>query len=636
MHLRLDRRAPVVYSGSMFIRETVKSKKGKKYTQHQLVESIRTPNGPRQRLLLNLGTIDLPREQWKELANEIESEIHGQKSLFPTDPEIKKLAKHYARVIIKDRLNQESEKIEEGHDDKTGAEYETVDINSVSTSDCRTIGAEHVVNSSMQEYRLDRILRKLNFTDRQIDYSKMLIAGRLIHPASERETVRWITENSAMCELLKTDSKVYDNALHRTSCLLLKNHEAIEQSLSEKAREIFDLKETIILYDLTNAYFEGSKRNSKIAKPGRSKERRNDRPLVTLALTVDSEGFPKNSRILEGNVSEPGTLENMLNALSGVDDGFGIEKTIAIDAGIASDKNIELIKKKKFKYVAVSRRRSYPENFWSGCTEKDLKLYDKKTVLKVKLVKQDGEAWLHCHSELKEAKEKAILDKKLEKFEHELNKLRAGLMKKGTRKKYGSIVERIGRIKERYGVGNLYDIEIEQVEGKVTKIEYRRNPKGKARQQEVGDYILRTNRLDLTEEEISKIHRSLTTVEDSFKNMKSHLGLRPIHHKRDDRTTAHIFITVIAYHILAGILKKLHRNGIHYNWDTIRKILSTHVRVTTTFKTEDESTITVRNSTTLTTKQHEIYDALKIKKQPLKKIKIRMPLKSNRKRSDEK
>jgi hypothetical protein len=66
----------------------------------------------------------------------------------------------------------------------------------------------------------------------------------------------------------------------------------------------------VILYDLTNTYlpvrstqtgFEGSKRGSKIAQPGgKSKERRNDRPLVTLALVIDGEGFPKRSRVLEG------------------------------------------------------------------------------------------------------------------------------------------------------------------------------------------------------------------------------------------------------------------------------------------------------------------------------------------------
>jgi len=110
--------------------------------------------------------------------------------------------------------------------------------------------------------------------------------------------------------------------------------------------------------------------------------------------------------------------------------------------------------------------------------------------------------------------------------------------------------------------------------------------------------------------------------------MKSHLGLSPIHHKRDDTTTAHIFITVLAYHILAGILRKLRQNKIHYNWKTIRNILSNHVRVTTSFKTEDESTINIRNSSIPTINQQAIYKSLNLKQQPLSSIKIKTPLKS--------
>lgn len=613
----------------MFIRETTKSKKGKKYIQHQLVESIRTPNGPRQKLILNLGFLDLDRDKWKTLANSIECELHGQRRLFSEEPEIEKLAKHYAQIIIKDRLNKEAvAKPNEEVTESPEPSYETVDLNSLTTSDSRTIGAEHIVTSSIQQYGLDKILKKLKFNDNQIDYVKMLIVGRLVHPASERETVRWINENSAICELLEAKVKVYDNALHRASCLLMDSHEDIETHLANTARELFDLRETVILYDLTNTYFEGSKRNSKISKPGKSKERRNDRPLVTLALTVDENGFPKQSKILDGNISEPGTLEDILNNLSTDMDKFSPPKTIVIDAGIASEKNIELIKRKKFKYVAVSRKRTYKEDFWAGAIEKKIKVSSDHPGLKVKLVKNNEEAWLLCHSKLKEVKEKAILSKKMEKFEQELKKMQDGLNKKGTRKKYENIIERIGRFKERYHVGNLYHINVEQVNGKVIKIEFSKNPNGKAKESKSGEYIIRTNRLDLKENEISKIHRSLTTVEDCFRSMKSHLGLRPIHHKKDHPTTAHIFITVIAYHMLAGILKRLRVNGINYNWTTIRNILCSHERVTTTFNTEDGSVINIRNSTTPTLKQREIYKALNIKQQPLKKVKFKISLKN--------
>ena len=164
----------------------------------------------------------------------------------------------------------------------------------------------------------------------------------------------------------------------------------------------------------------------------------------------------------------------------------------------------------------------------------------------------------------------------------------------------------------------------------VIEITFAKNPNGKAKESQYGEYVLRTNRLDLTDEEISKTHRSLTTVEASFRSMKSELGLRPNYHKRDEMTIAHIFITVLGYHFLAGIVKKLKAKGITYCWDTVRKILLTHIRVSSTFSTENEDTVIMRNSTIPTSNQQEIYNCLKLKQKPLKQINTIIPLKKNR------
>ena len=617
----------------MFIREKSKTVKGKKYIQHQLIESIRTPAGPRQRLVLNLGFLDLHPDKWKELANTIESEVHKQPRLFVTDPQIEKLARHYAKVIVREKLNKESERAaSDKAADRLSADYQSVDVNSVSSSEARKIGAEHVVLAQMREYKFDKMLKELGFTENQLNYAKILIAGRLVNPSSERETARWANEDSAILELLQAKINVYDTALHRTAVLLWEHHDKIEQRLSQAAREIFGLKETVILYDLTNTYFEGSKKGSKIANHAKSKDKRDDRPLITLALTLDAQGFPKQSKVYEGNISEPGTLEKMLDELSNVVDGFNPQKTIVIDAGIATEDNLEIIKRKQFKYLAVSRKKSYGDDFWQGSQEQQIKLSDEKTQLRVKLVKTKKESYLLCHSEAKEAKEKAILERRLKKFEEGLNGINKGLKKKRTHKKYDKIIERIGRLKEKYGVGSLYDIEVKQQKGVATKIIFNKNPNGKAKEKRVGEYVIRTNRLDLIEEEISKIHRTLTTVEDSFRSMKSELGLRPNYHKRDDTGTAHIFITVIAYHIIAGILKKLRTNGINYSWRTIRNILSTQVRVTTSFNTEDKATMHIRTTTTPTLKQSDIYiyRKLGLVEKPLKQVKIKLPIKKDR------
>lgn len=346
---------------------------------------------------------------------------------------------------------------------------------------------------------------------------------------------------------------------------------------------------------------------------------------------MDEDGFPKQSQIFEGNVSEPKTLGSILDELSKTTGVFNFDKTIVIDAGIASEKNIEIIKQKKFHYIAVSRKRSFGKGFWDNATSKSIKLSDQKANLKIKYVKKDDEAWLLCHSPFKEAKEKSILGKKMEKFEAELKKIDAGLKKERTVKKYDKILERIGRLKERYGVGDLYNIEIIKQQDLAVEIKFAKNSKEAIRKNKIGQYILRTNRLDLDGTEISKLHRSLTVVEDCFRNMKSHLGIRPIHHENDFSTMAHIFITVIAYHILAGILKTLKLNGINYNLKTIRNILSTHSRVTTSFKTDDGSIVNVRTSNTPNIKQTEIYRALKLKLKPLGRIKVKTPVKKSAK-----
>ncbi|MGQ3684569.1 MAG: IS1634 family transposase [Candidatus Loosdrechtia sp.] len=611
----------------MYVRKKSKKTSGKKrYLQHQLVESVRTPSGPRQQIVLNLGQLDLPEEKWKVLADRIEGILTNQKTLFPLDPEIEAKARHYARQIRQERLGRGQECLTA----EETAHYEQVDISSLATNDAKTVGAEHVVISQMDEYGFDTIVKGLGLSEEQVKYSRMVIVGRIVHPGSERETARWLTEASGVGELLGGGVRVYDNALHRAAILLWEHHEAIERELSRRAREIYSLKETVILYDLTNSYFEGSKRGSKIARYGKSKEKRNDCPIITLSLTVDEEGFPKQSKVWEGNVSEPDTLKDILSGLKKEGGLFTDEKTIVIDAGIATEDNIALIKKNGFRYVAVSRKRTYEDAFWSKAEEEKIPLSDGKTTLSLKFVRTEEEAYLLCHSETKEAKEKAMLFQKEQRFEQELLSIREGLSKAKRQRKYDKIIERIGRLKERYNVGNLYKIKVEQSEGNATLLHFTKNEQAKAKEDAAGTYVLRTNRLDLGGEEISKLHRSLTTIEASFASMKGNLGLRPNFHHADTPTIAHVHVTVLAYHILAGIIKKLRTAGIHYDCDTIRNILATHVRVTTTMNTEDGHVIDVRTCTTPTEKQHMIYHKLQIKHTPLGRKYIKTPVKTQR------
>lgn len=621
----------------MFIRQKIKTLKGQSYQQHQLLKSVRTARGPRQEVVLNLGALDLPKEQWKDLANAIEEQLNNQAPFYFEEgcAEVEKLAAHFAQMIVSKSLNQAPDEVndKDAHQSHLpspeAVDYQQVDINSVKTSESKSIGAEYVLAEQMNQYGFDRILSELDFTSKQIDYAKHLIIGRAVHPSSERELARWVNDDSAIKELIGSTAAVYDNALHRTAVLLQQHGESIQQSLRLKAKELFSLDETIILYDLTNTYFEGSKTGSAKAQFGRSKERRTDCKLMTLALVVDSLGFPKESHILEGNVSEPGTLASMLDSISTL--GHSTEKkTVVIDAGIASEENLALLREKNISYIAVSRRQNYDRSLWDQSDAKKIKLQDQATDLTVKLAITENEsggeeadyqeALLLCHSPHKEVKAKQMIEARLKKFEEAIEELAAGLSKPRTSKKYGKVMERIGRLKEKYFVGNYFDIEVSERDGIAYAITCQRNAKGTVKSEHLGEYVIRTDRTDLDEDTISGIHRSLTTIEGSFRAMKSDLGLRPNYHKCEEATTAHIFLSVLAYHIVCPILRRLSEAGLKYTWNSIRNILSSHDRVVTSFNTEDEHCVYVKNTTSANLSQKGIYNALGIKHDPLKNV----------------
>lgn len=348
----------------MFIREITKKNSGydKTFTYHRLMESVRTPKGPRQRVLLNLGCLNLPSTEWKALANRIEEILVAQTTFVTPPPHIEDLAQHYARMLRKKEM-QIIPALQE-------ATWEKVDLNSLSQGEFRSLGGEAVAYDAFQHLGLPAILTQLGFSNEQTHRAALLIIGRLLHPASERDTAIWGQEISALSELLGADfRRLSNNALYRLSDALVRHREEIENRLAQREREVWGLGEKIILYDLTNTYLTGRGHESTLAHRGHSKEKRDDHPLLTLALVVDEDGFPKKSRVLPGNASEPDSLKDFLEAyksdLSRRQPLFAELPTVVIDAGVGTGDNLKLILGEGFHYVTVSRsRRRFLRRNW--------------------------------------------------------------------------------------------------------------------------------------------------------------------------------------------------------------------------------------------------------------------------------
>ena len=277
-------------------------------------------------------------------------------------------------------------------------DHQTVDINSANDSDVRFIGGEYLGYHVATQLGLPQILNNAGFNDKQLNIALATIISRLVAPSSELRTHNYLVNNSALDEILDTNfTNLQRQQLYLASDRLLEHQEIIENSLYKRECELFELSDVLTLFDLTNTYFEGHPQHDGVAR-GRSKEKRSDCELISLGMLLDGSGFPKKTKILPGNISEPSTLKNML-------DGMSTTATVIMDAGIATKDNITYLKDNGYTYIVVKRdsKLTMPEDN-PPVLVKDT-LHNRVTV---SLVKQtDNEVNLYCHSTAKEEQNKA-------------------------------------------------------------------------------------------------------------------------------------------------------------------------------------------------------------------------------------
>jgi transposase len=603
----------------MFIRQSpIKSKKtGGSYFSYRLVENVRVDGKVKQKTLLNLGKhFDVDPAHWTLLATRISQIIEGgeqsQSDLFDTtlalDQTLENAAQRYAAWVIQ----KLSVPLDEGSLSGSQHDYHSVDVNRIAVLEPRSIGAETLALSALKQLKLDEKLRALGFIEKDVGAAIGTIIGRMVHPGSERETHRWLQENSALDELIDYDyEKLSLDRLYQVADKLLTHKKAIESHLERQEERLFTLQRTVILYDLTNTYFEGQALGNTNAKRGRSKEKRYDCPLVTMGLVLDGDGFPLASDLFPGNASEPATLEPMLASLTASSQCQG--SIVVLDAGIATQDNLDWLKENKYRYIVVSRDRSLqqPALDEGAVVVKD-EINDRVIAQRVE-VTETGETRLYCHSQKREAKDRAIRTQFNARFEDKLSTLDNGLRKKGTTKKYEKILERIGRLKEKYArVSQDYTIEVETNDDKtsVTKIRWTRKESSKVKDDLAGVYCLRTDVKELSEKELWSTYVMLTDVEACFKSMKSELGMRPIYHQKEQRVTAHLFITLIAYHLVHTLRVQLKNKGVTLSWQGIRNTMASQQRVTVTMPTEQGQQIHIRKTTEAEPRHRKLYDVL--------------------------
>lgn len=616
----------------MYIRKTkIKSgAQGEPYYTYRLVESVRIGKTVKQRTVINLGRhFAIAAEHWSLFTARIEQLLNaqtGQAPLFDLHEEmngaLETEAQRYAALIIQ----KQAQPVEfpttaapESPATTPSTDFQTVDLQQLNLLQPRTIGGESLAFQAMTQLQLPQKLAALGFNSREQQAAIGNIIGRVVHPASERETHRWLQHNSALGELTGHDFGTTSlTRLYKVADKLLTHKDAIEDFLSQRESDLFQLSRTVVLYDLTNTYFEGQALGNPKAAFGRSKEKRNDCPLVTLGLVLDHHGFPLRSRVFEGNASEPATLETMISGLTKTADNP--TPTVILDAGIASQENLDWLQAQHYYYIVVSRQRhkETPTREDGAVVIKD----DPNNRIIAKRVDcpDTGEVKLYCHSQAREKTEAGIRNRFTQRFEEALCALNAGLNKKGTVKKYDKILERIGRLKQKNSrVAARYSITViaDEKKEKALRIEWTRKDAPSTDDAQAGVYCLRTNRTDWDEVRLWETYVMLTELEATFRSLKTDLGLRPVYHQKESRVTAHLFISLLAYHIVHTLRYQLKDKGIHLSWRSIRHVMSSQQRMTVSMKTQAGDQLYLRITSRAEAHQQRLYEALGFSADPI-------------------
>jgi transposase len=606
----------------MYIRKSTRSYKGRTYTNYVLVESVQTPKGPRQKSICSLGDLGpRPREHWLKLTRKIEDSLVGQGRLLDQpDTEVDDIIRR-----VRERRTAEGSEQAPSAPGMGGGALVAVDPSRVTTERHREAGPVHVGNQFWNGLELDAILNDCGLPKTVRRLACAMVLNRLIAPASERAMPDWM-RRTALADILDFNfDGLEEDPLYRVLDKLYPHRATIEAALVARERSLFNLDPTIYLYDVTSTYFEGLCLRNDKAKRGHSRDKRPDCKQVVVGLVVNRDGFPITHQVFTGNIRDHHTLVTILDQLS---ERADLKKgaTLVVDRGMAYDDSIAEFKRRGLHYIVASRQ---PErDRWLADFEdtdgftpvfrepSPLNPAQKKTTIEVQARTDHEQTYVLCRSQQRIAKDRAIRCKHEQRLRADIDKLSRRIAERRL-VKVDKINQGIGRLKERYPrVARYFQLSYDHHTG-VLNAEVDDEKHSKAERLD-GCYLLKTDRKDLSGDELWRIYVLLTRAEDAFRDLKSPLAERPIFHHLEHRVDAHIFLCLLAYHLLISIEKTLLDKGVHTSWPTVRNTLKTHQVCTIVLPASDGSCLRIRKAATPDPDVKDLYEKLGISPEIIK------------------
>src|SRR5271166_5087254 len=528
----------------MFLRSYQRTKQGKTHFYYALVESVRTPAGPRQRVVAHLGELNHDQERrWQRTvvfhnrqgdAQQLRLFLEDEHVALPDDPD-----------VVRVRLDR------------------------VAWTNPRHFGDVWLARWLWQLLGLDDIISRHvpqgKETVRPADAVAIEVINRLCQPCSEFALAEHWYQATALEDLLGVpDAAVTKDRLYRTLDQLLRAQDPIENALKERLGTLFQLDYDLLLYDLTSTYFEGLAEENDLAQRGYSRDHRSDCQQVVLALVLSREGFPVAHRTWAGNTQD---LQTVKTIVTDIEARFGTSNRVwVMDRGMISKDSLASLSQPGRRYLLSTRRHALAQFQSQLQSRRGWQRLPNNPEVEVKLLKRGKIHYLLARSKSRRSKERAMRRRQRRAFAKALKKLQERVVRKRLKKR-DKILEALGRLKGRYPKAHPF-VDI-QVGVQPVSLTYTwRVTKFKAALARDGAYLLRSNQAGWSAQQFWETYIQLTVVERAFRVLKTELLLRPIWHHYSGRTQAHIFVCVLAYtlwktldHLAkkAGLLTLIHK-----------------------------------------------------------------------------
>ena len=522
----------------MFLRPNYRSKDGEDHTYWSLVETVRTPDGPRQKTLCYLGELNgSAQTRWLKTIEVFNEQGEAQQlKLFPSHVEAPADDPQVARVLL----------------------------NKVRLERTRQFGACYLGLELWKRLELDRFFEQaLDRAPADVPWSRiaaLLAINRLCAPGSELAVEQRWYPATALDDLLGIEEgKINDTRLYRCLDRILPYKTKLERHLKDRYGTLFGAEFDVLLYDLTSTYVEGAAEDNPMMRRGYSRDHRPDCEQMVIALIVNGEGFPFSYETFDGNRADVSTLETILRM---VERKYGKARRIWVfDRGIVSEENLAAIRKRGGQYLVGTPRRQMKQ-FEAELLKEDWTQVRPEVEVKKVAIPQGEETYILCRTAGRREKEQAIRKRFCSRMETALQQLQKTIAT-GKLKDRNRMERRLGKIQARNpSVSDLYEISMRETSEGVRLLWQMREDRRRWREAREGAYLLRTNLSAETPEELWLKYMQLTEAEASFRALKSELAVRPLFHQKEPRVKAHVMVAFLGYALWVTLKHLLKRRPV--------------------------------------------------------------------------